>query len=117
MPRGTVPNFEHQFALGNLHGVRMNVSGLAISHVMFADDIMIFAKANRKEVEVVDDFLESYCQWSGQLINKGKSGLFFLKLVHRNCKHWILSSRCQGFHWMLSIWGPLCSRPSPRLKT
>uniref|UniRef100_A0A2N9IU76 RNase H type-1 domain-containing protein n=1 Tax=Fagus sylvatica TaxID=28930 RepID=A0A2N9IU76_FAGSY len=39
------------------------------------DDIMIFAKANRKEVEVVDDFLESYCQWSGQLINKGMKTL------------------------------------------
>ncbi len=81
--------FERQFALGNLHGVRMNVSGPAISRVMFVDDIMIFTKANRKEVEVVDDFLESYCQWSAQLINKGKFGLFFSKLVHRNCKHWI----------------------------
>ena len=81
--------FERQFALGNLHGVRMNVTGPAISHMMFADDIMIFAKANRKEVEVVDDCLKSYCQWSGQLINRDKSGLFFSKLVHRNCKHWI----------------------------
>jgi exonuclease III len=75
--------FERQHALGNLHGVRMNVTGPAISHVMFADDIMIFAKANRREVEVVDDCLESYCQWSGQLVNRGKSGLFFLKRMHR----------------------------------
>jgi hypothetical protein len=81
--------FECQFALGNLHGVRMNVIGPAISHMMFVDDIMIFAKANRKEVEVVDDCLESYCQWFGQLINKGKSGFFFSKLMHRNCKRWI----------------------------
>uniref|UniRef100_A0A2N9HGL8 Reverse transcriptase domain-containing protein n=1 Tax=Fagus sylvatica TaxID=28930 RepID=A0A2N9HGL8_FAGSY len=81
--------FERQHAVGNLHGVRMNVTGPAISHVMFADDIMIFAKANRREVEVVDDCLESYCQWFGQLVNRGKSGLFFSKRVHRNWKRWI----------------------------
>ena len=75
--------------MGNLHGVRMNVTGPSISHVMFADDIMIFAKANRREVEVVDDCLESYYQWSGQLVNRGKSGLFFSKRVHRNWKRWI----------------------------
>ncbi len=34
---------DQQFSLRNISGVRMNVSGLAITHVMFADDLMLFA--------------------------------------------------------------------------
>jgi hypothetical protein len=77
---------ERNFAKGNFSGVKMNVSGLAITHVMFADDLMLFAKANRREVEIINECIDTYCMWSGQKINREKSGLIFSKLVHNDMK-------------------------------
>jgi hypothetical protein len=52
---------EQQFRLGQMSGVKMNASGLAITHVMFADNLMLFVKANRREVGVLIDCLDTYC--------------------------------------------------------
>jgi hypothetical protein len=59
----------------------MNVAGPAFTHVMYADDIMVFARANYREVKILDECLDKYCTWSGQLMNRSKSGLIFSKLV------------------------------------
>jgi hypothetical protein len=72
---------DREFLSGNVKGVKMNVAGPAFTHVMYADDIMIFAKANCREVKILDECLDKYCSWSGQLINRSKSGLIFSKLV------------------------------------
>ena len=80
---------DRQFSLGNIFRVKMNVSGPAITHVMFVDDLMIFSKANRREVGILSDCLETYSQWTGQRVNREKSGLIFSKLVQRNMSRWI----------------------------
>uniref|UniRef100_A0A2N9HCV7 Reverse transcriptase domain-containing protein n=1 Tax=Fagus sylvatica TaxID=28930 RepID=A0A2N9HCV7_FAGSY len=72
---------DREFLSGNVKGVKMNVAGPAFTHVMYADDIMVFAKANCREVKILDECLDKYCSWSGQLINRSKSGLIFSKLV------------------------------------
>jgi hypothetical protein len=72
---------DREFLYGNVKGVKMNVAGLAFTHVMYADDIMVFAKANCREVKILDECLDKYCAWSGQLINGSKSRLIFSKLV------------------------------------
>ena len=59
----------------------MNVASLDFTHVMYADDIMVFARANYREVKILDDCLDTYCTWSGQKVNQSKSGLIFSKLV------------------------------------
>jgi hypothetical protein len=59
----------------------MNLDGPAFTHVMYADDIMLFAKASNSEGKILDDCLEKYCSWLGQLINKEKIDLIFSKLV------------------------------------
>uniref|UniRef100_A0A2N9FLL0 Reverse transcriptase domain-containing protein n=1 Tax=Fagus sylvatica TaxID=28930 RepID=A0A2N9FLL0_FAGSY len=59
----------------------MNTNGLAFTHVIYADDLILFAKASNREVKVLDDCLEKYCSWSDQLVNRDKSGLIFSKLV------------------------------------
>ena len=80
---------ERQFTLGNISGAKMNTSGPTFTHVMFADDLMLFSKANRREVSVLNECLDTYCRWSGQLINKDKSGIIFSKSVSKVCKRWI----------------------------
>ena len=37
---------DREYLYGNVKGVKMNVAGPAFTHVMYADDIMVFAKAN-----------------------------------------------------------------------
>jgi ribonuclease HI len=60
--------------------------GSAFTHVMYADDIMLFAKANSREVRILDKCMVTYCEWSGQSINRNKSGLICSKLVPREKK-------------------------------
>ena len=77
---------EKEHREGKISGVKMNIGGLAITHVMYADDIMLFTKAKRCETTTLNECLELYCTWSGQRINRGKSGLVFSKLSQRGLR-------------------------------
>uniref|UniRef100_A0A2N9GPM4 Reverse transcriptase domain-containing protein n=1 Tax=Fagus sylvatica TaxID=28930 RepID=A0A2N9GPM4_FAGSY len=77
---------EREHATGSIQGVKMNVGGPSFTNVMYADDIMLFAKASRREAAALNTCLEKYCDWSGQLINRDKSGVIFSKLVSREQK-------------------------------
>ena len=70
---------EHELRLKNVAGIKTSISGPSISHVMYADDIVLFSKASRKDAESLVRTLEKYCSWSGQAINRSKSGVFFSK--------------------------------------
>ncbi len=72
------------FLYGSISGVKMNVNGMAFTQVTYADDIMFFAKANSREVQILDNCLENYYEWSGQRINRNKSGLICSKMVSRD---------------------------------
>ena len=56
---------EHEFRLKNVAGIKTSISGPSISHVMYADDIVLFSKASRKDAESLVRTLEKYCSWSG----------------------------------------------------
>jgi hypothetical protein len=77
---------DREFFQGSISGVKMTVNGPAFTHVMYADDIMLFAKANSREVQILDNCLVTYCEWSGQRINRNKSGFICSKLVARDRK-------------------------------
>jgi hypothetical protein len=64
----------------------MNANGPTFTHVMYADNIMLFAKANSSEVQILYKCMVTYCEWSGQSINRNKSGLICSKLVQRDKK-------------------------------
>lgn len=72
---------ESRFLSGAIKGIKMNLASSAFTHVMYADDIMMFAKANCSEIAVIDQCFVDYCAWLGQLINRDKSGIFFSKHV------------------------------------
>jgi hypothetical protein len=50
-----------------------------VSHLLFADDSLLFFKANRESADEVMDVLNIYCQASGQRINMDKSSIHFAK--------------------------------------
>jgi hypothetical protein len=71
--------FHQQESLGILKGIRIAKNCPPITHLLFADDLIIFAKATSIEVVSIKSSLELYCSWSGQKVNTGKSSLFFSK--------------------------------------
>jgi hypothetical protein len=46
---------------------------------LFADDLIIFAKATSSEATSITSCLHKYCSWSGQKVNNGKSFILFSK--------------------------------------
>ena len=57
--------------------VRASRGGIAFSHLFFADDLVLFAKANQKNCRAVRDVLDTFCCLSGQKVSVGKSRVFF----------------------------------------
>ena len=48
-----------------------------ISHLLFADESLLFCRANLEEVQAISDILQTYAVASGQYINFDKSSVFF----------------------------------------
>jgi hypothetical protein len=71
--------FHHQESIGLLKGIRIAKSCPPINHLLFKDDLIIFAKATSSEATVISYCLNTYCSWSGQKINNGKSSIPFSK--------------------------------------
>jgi hypothetical protein len=63
--------------MGVLQGVRNGREGLPISHLLFTDDSIFFARSDARSVEALKETLYLYCQGSGQKINIEKSSIFF----------------------------------------
>ena len=57
--------------------VRASRRGPSFSHVFFADDIMLFAKANTKNCNAIMEVINNFCNLAGQKFNYGKSRVFF----------------------------------------
>jgi ribonuclease HI len=48
-----------------------------VSHLLFADDTILFFKASRVQAEHVNQILETYANATGQLINRSKCSILF----------------------------------------
>ena len=64
---------------GHIKGVAVCKRAPRISHLLFADDSIIFYRASILECDRVIEVLEGYERDSGQKINKEKISLFFSK--------------------------------------
>ena len=54
-----------------------NGGGPAFSHLFFADNLVSFAKADRKNCVAIREVLDSFCCMSGQKVSQDKSRVFF----------------------------------------
>ena len=54
----------------NISDIKTSISGPTITHVMYADDIVLFTKATRRDASNLVWILEKYCSQSGQAINR-----------------------------------------------
>lgn len=79
-----------------------------VSHLLYADDLLIFANGEKRSIKMLLRALDTYALWSGQLINKDKSALFLSKKINYSRKCGLL--RMTGFvegSFLLLIWGCL----------
>ncbi|XP_020704935.1 uncharacterized protein LOC110115877 [Dendrobium catenatum] len=64
-------------------GVSVSRLTLKVSHLLFADDILIFSEAKVKEVKELRRITNKYCDWIGQKVNYSKSMILFGKHTGR----------------------------------
>ncbi|KAG8381208.1 hypothetical protein BUALT_Bualt06G0098300 [Buddleja alternifolia] len=60
--------------------------GPRFSHLFFADDLILMAKATRKNLSTIKDVLKGFCDASGLIINKAKSKVYFANCTKRRDK-------------------------------
>jgi hypothetical protein len=69
-----------------IHGVKIAPGAPEITHLFFADDSLIFCRANTEETAHIQSIITTYQQASGQLVNYSKSEIIFSKRVPQDMK-------------------------------
>ncbi|XP_015969290.1 uncharacterized protein LOC107492746 [Arachis duranensis] len=64
-----------------ISGIKLAPTAPVLTHLLFADDCIIFAEAQEEEIYQVIQILNKYTEASGQRINIQKSGLIFGRQV------------------------------------
>ena len=57
--------------------IKASQSGPSFSHLFFADDLILFARADHKNYVAIREALDSFCSISGQKVSQDKSRVFF----------------------------------------
>ena len=65
----------------NLKGIMVAPSAPVVSHLLFADDSLLFFRASTENAREIHDVLQVYCRASGQQVNMEKSSIHFAKGV------------------------------------
>ncbi|KAL9816790.1 putative reverse transcriptase domain, ribonuclease H domain, ribonuclease H-like superfamily [Arabidopsis thaliana] len=58
--------------------------GPKLSHICFADDLILFAEASVSQIRIIRRVLETFCRASGQKVNLEKSKIYFSSNVSRD---------------------------------
>lgn len=69
-----------------IHGVRIAPRAPEITHLLFADDSLLFCRSNMQEVKAMNEVLQQYQKASGQLVSLNKSEITFSKRVNREAR-------------------------------
>lgn len=68
---------------GKISGVKVTRYSPRITHLMYADDLLIYCRTNPNEALAVKECLDTYYSWTGQRINWEKSDIHFSANVPR----------------------------------
>ncbi|XP_058759648.1 uncharacterized protein LOC131632954 [Vicia villosa] len=65
---------------------QVGTNGVGITHLMFADDLLIFGEASEQQVMCVKNTLDVFCEMSGQEISEEKSSILFSDNVSKRLR-------------------------------
>ncbi|KAI0510916.1 hypothetical protein KFK09_011527 [Dendrobium nobile] len=80
---------------GQKLGIQISPRGPVVTHLLYADDVLIFSNANVELAKKLKNIVEDFCRWTGQKVNINKSQLMFGKAVKYSMKNKI--ARVLGF--------------------
>lgn len=78
--------FHKEMCNQNFHGLRLASSAALLSHLFFADDVIIMAEATVANGKALLDIFQCYCRLSGQASNKAKSSLVVSRRAPKELK-------------------------------
>ncbi|GLT54185.1 hypothetical protein SLA2020_274050 [Shorea laevis] len=79
---------------GNIHGIKISRSSPSVSHLLYADDLMVFSRGTSAEALCILSCLNKYLAWSGQQVNLDKSSL----CLSKNCTAALLGTIQEILH-------------------
>jgi len=62
---------------GHWHAIKMSRRGPSLSHLFFADDLILFGTTDMEQIQLIKETLEAFCLCSDQKISHSKSNIFF----------------------------------------
>ncbi|CAL1380641.1 unnamed protein product [Linum trigynum] len=62
--------------------IRLSPNGPALTHLFFADDLVLFAEAKISQVKIIKQCLDEFCESSGQRVNFAKSIIYISPNIH-----------------------------------
>lgn len=71
---------------GSWSPLKASRENVGISHLMFADDLILFAKVNDKTCEAISEVLQTFCSESGQNVSMEKSRIYFFPNVDQRMR-------------------------------
>ncbi|XP_042983260.1 uncharacterized protein LOC122312663 [Carya illinoinensis] len=80
----------HAESVKQIHGFPIGRGSFSINHLFFADDSLLFCRANAMEWAKILELLSLYERASGQKLNSDKTSIFFSKNTKRLTKEHIL---------------------------
>ena len=80
--------------------VKASRSGPSLSHLFFADDLVLFAKANADNCNAIREVLDTFCRCSGQTVSDSKSKVYFSPNIDHDDRE--AFSDILGFHQIRS---------------
>lgn len=72
--------------------VKVAPRGIAFSHLFFTDDLVLFAKADKKNCIAIKDAIETFCVLYGQKVSDEKSCVFFSPNISREAREELCST-------------------------